>query len=63
MLFWYQLKKMAPIYPKTDDLWRSENWPKLVSSLVSLLCLSCCYWGPLSLPSAVLRSMLVSKVV
>ena len=35
MLFWYQLRKMAPIYSGTDDLWRAENWPKLVSSLVS----------------------------
>ena len=26
---------MAPIYSGTDDLWRAENWPKLVSSLVS----------------------------
>ena len=43
MLFSYLLKKMAPIYPETDELWRAENWPKLVSSLVSSLYVSCCY--------------------
>ena len=43
MLFSHLLKKMAPIYPETDELWRAENWPKLVSSLVSSLYVSCCY--------------------
>ena len=43
MLFSYLLKKMARIYPETDELWRAENWPKLVSSLVSSLYVSCCY--------------------
>ena len=43
MLFWCLLRKMASIYPWTDELWRAENWPKLVSSLVYLLCVSRCY--------------------
>ena len=33
MLFSHLLKKMAPIYPETDELWRAENWPKLVPPL------------------------------
>ena len=47
MLFSYLLKKMALIYPETDELWRAENWPKLVSSLVSSLYyyVSCCYFS------------------
>ena len=40
--FWCLLRKMAPIYPGTDELWRAKNWPKLVSSIVSLLYVSRC---------------------
>ena len=43
LFWWYQLWKMVPTYPGTDDFWRADNWPKLVSSLVSLLYPSCCY--------------------
>ena len=42
---WYLLRKTAPIYPQTDELWRAENWRKLVLSLVSLLDVSRCYWS------------------
>ena len=41
--FWYQLRKMVPTYPGTDDFRRDDNWLKLFSSVVSLLYISCCY--------------------
>lgn len=45
MLFWCLLRKIAPIYPDTDELWRAEDWPKVVSSLVSPLYVSHCYFS------------------
>ena len=45
MLFWCLLRKIAPIYPETDELWRAEDWPKVVSSLVSSLYVSHCYFS------------------
>ena len=36
MLFWCLLRKMAPIYPGTDELWQAENYTKLISPLGSI---------------------------
>ena len=33
--FWYQHRKMAPIYPGTDDLWRAENLPFVFNSIIT----------------------------
>ena len=53
MLFVVCWGKWRRFYPRTDELWRAETWPKLVSSLVSYMLAAVI--RPQSLPSAVFR--------
>ena len=49
---------MVPIYPGPDDLEKVENWPKLVSSFVSLLYLLLFHSHYLQLFSGLLDNIL-----